>query len=360
MAMALRLAERAVGLSDPNPRVGCVLVGANGQCLGAGHTQQAGGAHAEVMALRDAAAQGHEVRGATAYVTLEPCAHHGRTPPCALALVEAGVARVVVALEDPNPLVAGKGLGLLRAAGIAVEIGPLAEAAAELNVGFLQRMRTGRPFVRLKWASSLDGHTAHPNGFSQWITAPPARLDTQAWRRRAGAVLTGVGTALADDPRLTVRDVPIAHQPLRVLLDSQLRLPSTAKLLSPPGELLILHGPGAPGREHLLDQGARLVELPLAADQRLDLQAVLAHLGQLGVNELHVEAGATLNGSWLAQNLVDELLIYLAPRVLGQGLGCAHLPLPTPLTEAQRWRWQEIQPMGEDLRLRLRRPTREN
>lgn len=351
MAAALRLAEQAVGLSDPNPRVGCLLVDAQGRLIGQGHTQAAGQAHAEVMALRDAQARGHDPRGATAYVTLEPCAHHGRTPPCCDALIVAGIARVVVALEDPNPLVGGKGSAALRAAGIAVETGLLAEAATELNIGFLQRMRTGLPFVRLKWASSVDGITAHPDGRSQWITGPEARRDGQAWRRRAGAVLSGIGTVLADDPRLDVREFPTQVQPLRVVLDRDLRLPGGARLLAPPGQVLVLHGPAAAPRG--LDAERQAV--PLGADGRLDLRAVLALLGQRQINELHVEAGATLNGSWLAQGLVDELLIYQAPRVIGPGRPCAALPAPTPLDEAHRWRWHEVQPVGEDLRLRLRR-----
>lgn len=347
MARALQLAEQAIALSEPNPRVGCVIVAADGRLLGEGHTQAAGQAHAEVMALRDAAARGATVAGATAYVTLEPCAHHGRTPPCCDALIAAGMARVVVALGDPNPLVGGQGLARLRAAGIAVETGVLADAAAQLNIGFLTRMRSGRPWVRLKWAASLDARTALADGRSQWITGPDARLDGQRWRRRAGAVLTGIGTALADDPRLDVRDIATARQPLRVVLDRQGRLPARARLLQPPGELLQIHGPDASPVAALHWQA------PLGRDGQLDLPAVLDELGRRGINELHVEAGSRLNGALLAAGLVDELLIYLAPKLLGPGRGVADLPALAALDAAQRWSWLDSQTVGADLRLRL-------
>ncbi|HMR68821.1 MAG TPA: bifunctional diaminohydroxyphosphoribosylaminopyrimidine deaminase/5-amino-6-(5-phosphoribosylamino)uracil reductase RibD, partial [Rubrivivax sp.] len=233
MASALALAERSIGLSDPNPRVGCLIVGDGWRAEG--FTQEAGGAHAEVMALRAARAAGHDPRGSTVYVTLEPCAHHGRTPPCCDALVDAGVARVVAAVGDPNPLVAGQGLARLRTAGIAVDMAaaPLAVQARAINIGFFSRMQRGRPWVRMKVAASLDGRTALPNGTSQWITGQAARADGHAWRKRSGAVLTGIGTVLADDPRLDVRMVEALHQPLRVVVDSRLRTPPTARLLSP-------------------------------------------------------------------------------------------------------------------------------
>jgi diaminohydroxyphosphoribosylaminopyrimidine deaminase/5-amino-6-(5-phosphoribosylamino)uracil reductase len=331
---ALSLASQAIGLTDPNPRVGCVLLSVDGSELGSGHTQAAGQAHAEVMALRDAAARGHDVRGAIAIVTLEPCSHHGRTPPCCDALIAAGVARVVVAVADPNPQVAGQGLARLQAAGIAVELADAATAdvARELNIGFFSRMQRGRPFVRLKSAISLDGRTALPDGRSQWITGEAARTDGHAWRRRAGAVLTGIGTVLADDPRLDVRLVPTAKQPLRIVLDPQQRLPAHARILQPPGETRVI-GPG-----------------------RADLPALLADLGRQGINELHVEAGPTLSGAFLDAGLVDELLIYQAPLLIGEGRPLATLQPLAGLDQARRWRLMEAMPLGADLRLRLR-PT---
>ncbi|MDR7332524.1 bifunctional diaminohydroxyphosphoribosylaminopyrimidine deaminase/5-amino-6-(5-phosphoribosylamino)uracil reductase RibD [Roseateles asaccharophilus] len=334
LRQALQLAERAVGLTDPNPRVGCVLLAADGRPLGMGHTQAAGQAHAEVMALRDAAAQGHDVRGATAIVTLEPCSHHGRTPPCCDALIQAGVARVVVAVEDPNPQVAGQGIDRLRAAGVEVQLADADSAAAsrELNIGFFSRMQRGRPFVRLKSAISLDGRTALPDGRSQWITGEAARADGHVWRRRAGAVLTGIGTVLADDPRMDVRLVPTARQPLRVVLDPHGRMPPGARMLQPPGETRVI-GPG-----------------------RADLPALLAGLGAQGINELHVEAGPTLSGAFLDAGLVDELLIYQAPLLIGEGRPLAALQPLAGLDLASRWRLVEATPVGQDLRLRLR-PT---
>ncbi|WP_457427637.1 bifunctional diaminohydroxyphosphoribosylaminopyrimidine deaminase/5-amino-6-(5-phosphoribosylamino)uracil reductase RibD [Roseateles sp. P5_E7] len=328
----LALAAQAIGLSDPNPRVGCVILAADGRELGAGHTQAAGQAHAEVMALRDATARGHDVRGATAIVTLEPCSHHGRTPPCCDALIGAGIARVIVAVQDPNPLVAGQGLARLRAAGIAVELADaaVADAARELNIGFFSRMQRGRPFVRLKSAVSLDGRTALPDGRSQWITGEAARADGHAWRRRAGAVLTGIGTVLADDPRLDVRLVQTARQPLRLVLDPQGRIPADARILRPPGEARVI-GPG-----------------------RADLNALLIELGSEGVNELHVEAGPTLSGAFLDAGLVDELLIYQAPMLIGEGRPLAALSPLAQLADARRWRLIEATTIGLDLRLRLR------
>lgn len=334
LRQALTLAEQAVGLSDPNPRVGCVLLGADGQLLGQGHTQPAGQPHAEVMALRDAASRGHDVRGATAIVTLEPCSHHGRTPPCCDALIAAGIARVVAAVEDPNPQVAGNGLARLRQAGIDVTLADAAtaEAARELNIGFFSRMQRGRPFVRLKSAISLDGRTALPDGRSQWITGAAARSDGHAWRRRAGAVLTGIGTVLADDPRLDVRLVPTAMQPLRLVLDPAGRMPANARILQPPGQVRVI-GPG-----------------------RADLQALLTGLAAEGINELHVEAGPTLSGAFLDAGLVDELLVYQAPVLLGDGRPLATLVPLADLGTARRWRLVEAVPVGQDLRLRLR-PT---
>ncbi len=332
LQQALSLAEQAIGLSDPNPRVGCVILAADGRELGTGHTQAAGQAHAEVMALRDAAARGHEVRGATAVVTLEPCSHHGRTPPCCDALIAAGIARVVVAIDDPNPQVAGQGLARLRAAGIQVELadGSVADAARELNIGFFSRMQRGRPFVRLKSAISLDGRTALPDGRSQWITGAAARADGHLWRKRAGAVLTGIGTVLADDPRLDVRLTSTARQPLRIVLDPQGRIPAGARILQPPGEARVV-GPG-----------------------RADLTALLVELGSQGINELHVEAGPTLSGAFLDAGLVDELLVYQAPLLVGEGRPLAKLALLADLGDARRWRLIEALPVGQDQRLRLR------
>ena len=331
---ALALAEQAIGLTDPNPRVGCVILSADGRVLGAGHTQAAGQAHAEIMALRDAATRGHDVRGATAVVTLEPCSHHGRTPPCCDALINAGIARVVAAAEDPNPQVAGRGLARMRAAGVEVALAgaEIAQATAELNIGFFSRMKRGTPFVRMKTAISLDGRTAMPDGRSQWITGEAARTDGHAWRRRAGVILTGIGTVLADDPRLDVRLVPTSNQPLRVVLDPRGRLPASARILLPPGETRII----GPGRAHLPD--------------------LLKELGREGINELHVEAGPTLSGAFLDAGLVDELLVYQAPVLLGQGRPLADLAALAHLDEARRWQFVEATAVGQDLRLRLR-PT---
>ena len=366
VAQAVMLARQAIGLSDPNPRVGCVLVAADGQVMGQGHTQQAGGPHAEVMALRDAQTRGHGTSGATAYVALEPCSHHGRTPPCAEALVRAEVARVVVVMMDPNPLVAGQGVARLRAAGITVDVlppdHPQAVAMRELNIGFVSRMVRQRPWVRMKIAASLDGRTALDNGDSQWITGPQARADGQVWRARAGAVLTGIGTALDDDPRLDVRSIEVARQPLRVVLDSHWRLPPTARLLLPPGEVLVYGLSGESGeaqaaREALVSQGASVTMLPPdASGQHLDLGAVLADLTARGINELHVEAGARLNAAFIGGDWVDEYLLYLAPKLVGPGRGLAALPGLSRMADARTLAFHAIEQVGEDLRI-LARPV---
>ncbi len=359
LAAALALAEQAIGLTDPNPRVGCIITTARGDVLGSGHTQPAGQAHAEVMALRDVATRGHDARGATAYVTLEPCAHHGRTPPCCDALIAAGIARVVVALGDPNPLVGGHGLARLRAAGVETHLlpadHPQAVAARELNIGFLSRMERGRPFVRMKIAASLDGRTALHNGVSQWITGPQARADGHAWRRRAGAVLTGIGTAKEDNPRMDVREVPTARQPQRVLVDSRLTLFPEARLLDPPGTLWVYHAQpdgGALG-EALTARGAELISLP-DPNGKVDLTAMIQDLGRRGINELHLEAGNKLNGSLLRTGLVDELLVYLAPMLMGDGRGMVDLGSLTALAQAPRYEVVDMRPIGTDIRLRLR------
>jgi len=354
LAEALALAESSFGLTEPNPRVGCVIGHEDGRVLGRGATQQAGGPHAEVMALRDAAAAGQDVRGATAWVTLEPCAHHGRTPPCCDALIAAGLGRVVVALGDPFPAVNGQGIARLRAAGIRVDLAdePWAARAREVNIGFFSRVQRQRPWLRMKIAASLDGRTALPDGRSQWITGEAARADGHAWRRRASAVLTGIGTVLADDPRLDVRLVPTPAQPLRVVLDSQLRLPAAARLLDPPGRVLVLTA-AAPGAdaEALSARGAEVAPLP-AHEGRIGLPAVLAELHRRHVNELHVEAGATLNGALLHAGLVDELLLYVAPKLVGPGLPMLQWPTLAGLDEALQLEWTDVQRIGADLRLR--------
>jgi diaminohydroxyphosphoribosylaminopyrimidine deaminase/5-amino-6-(5-phosphoribosylamino)uracil reductase len=356
MRRALALAERAIGLSDPNPRVGCVIGRADGTLLGEGCTQAAGEAHAEVMALRAARAAGHDLRGTTAYVTLEPCSHHGRTPPCCDALIEAGVSRVVVAVEDPNPLVAGRGIARLRAAGISVTLGACAEASRELNIGFFSRMQRGRPWVRLKIAASLDGRTALPNGASQWITGEAARRDGHAWRKRAGALLTGIGTVLEDDPRLDVRLVETARQPLRVIVDSRLETPAAARIVQLPGPVLIYCATEqAPGRAELEAAGVTVAFMREAGRDKVDLERMLGDLARREINELHVEAGHKLNGSFVRGGLVDELLIYLAPRLLGPGREMAVLEPMGQLQDSPWFAWHEASGVGEDLRLRARR-----
>jgi diaminohydroxyphosphoribosylaminopyrimidine deaminase / 5-amino-6-(5-phosphoribosylamino)uracil reductase len=361
MQEALGLAATAIGVSEPNPRVGCVIGRADGSVLGRGATQQVGGPHAEVMALRDAQTQGHDVRGATVWVTLEPCAHHGRTPPCCDALIAAGLGRVVVAVQDPFSQVAGAGLARLRAAGIDVVMAESqqATAARELNIGFFSRYLRQRPWVRLKMASSLDGRTALPDGRSQWITGPLARADGHAFRKRASAVLTGIGTVLADNPRLDVRHVPTQLQPLRVLLDSALRVPTTAALFSPLGAVLVVGAHDAGGRAAALHEaGAEVILLPGRQGQ-VDLRQLLAELTRRSVNELHVEAGPRLSAAWIVAGLVDELLLYQAPMLLGAGRDMlAFGPVPQ-LNDAPRFDFYDIAPVGPDLRIlaRAAQPT---
>jgi len=348
MARAIRLAERGLYTTSPNPRVGCVLVKGDA-VAGEGWHQHAGKPHAEVHALR---AAGDAARGATAYVTLEPCSHHGRTPPCAEALIEAGVARVVVAAQDPNPQVAGAGIARLRAAGIAVESGLMETEARELNIGFFARMMRGTPWLRSKIAMSLDGRTALSNGKSQWITGAAARRDVQHWRARSCAVLTGINTVLADDARLNVREIESSRQPLRVVLDSQLRIPLDARVLYGGGGALIYTASEDGGKSTVLrDLGAEVVMLPDAAG-RVDLVAMLRDLAQRGCNEVLVEAGSTLNGTLLRAGLVDELLLYLAPQLLGDAArGMAQLGELTGLEQRIDLGWQDIRQVGEDLRV---------
>ena len=354
MREALALAERALGVSDPNPRVGCVVV-RNGAAVGRGHTQHAGGAHAEVMALADAASRGADARGATVYVTLEPCAHHGRTPPCADALVAAGVGRVVIALRDPNPLVSGKGAARLAAAGIAVEWCDAARAESHaLNIGFVSRMERGRPWLRMKVAVSLDGRSALADGKSQWITGPEARADGQAWRKRAGAVLTGVGTVRDDDPRLDVRLIETARQPLRVIVDSRLETPSDARILAPPGDVLVYAAIDDRDRRASLERDGVEVALAPSPSGKVDLAAMIADLGRREINELHAEAGEKLNASLLAAGLVDELLVYVAPKLLGGGRGLAALAPLARLDDAPGFTFVDVARVGDDLRLLLR------
>jgi diaminohydroxyphosphoribosylaminopyrimidine deaminase/5-amino-6-(5-phosphoribosylamino)uracil reductase len=368
MQLALSQAAQAIALSDPNPRVGCVITAPDGSLVGQGHTQQAGGPHAEVMALRDAAARGHTVQGATAWVTLEPCAHHGRTPPCADALVAAGLARVVVALADPNPLVAGQGSARLQTAGIEVHTlppeHPLAVQARELNIGFLSRMVRKRPWVRAKVAASLDGKTALPDGRSQWITGEAARNDGHLWRARATAVLTGIGTVLDDNPRMDVRACEVARQPWRVVMDSSWRTPLGAALLAEPAHALVYglndealaRPPGGDAQGAMARRVAlQALGVPVVLLPTMDWAAVLADLAQRGVNELHVEAGARLTGSLIQGGWADELLVYLAPKLLGPGRGMADMAELPDLASSQSFEWRDVQQVGQDVRLLARR-----
>jgi diaminohydroxyphosphoribosylaminopyrimidine deaminase/5-amino-6-(5-phosphoribosylamino)uracil reductase len=362
MQKALDLAAQALRITSPNPRVGCVIVNAQGQVVGQGHTQRAGGPHAEVVALQDAASKNLSVEGATVYVSLEPCAHHGKTGPCCEALAKAKVGKVVVAMVDPNPLVAGKGIDKLKAANIDVEIGDGASASASLNPGFLSRMSRQKPWVRMKIAASLDGQTSLQNGQSQWITGPEARADGHAWRARACAILTGIGTVLEDNPLLDIRLSLHAESPIRmphlVIVDSRLETPLDARLFehskpnSPtPRQVWIYAAIDNPAKRAALEAiGARVTLLP-NPDGKVDLNALLHDLARREVNELHVEAGHKLNGSLLREACVDEFLVYLAPQMLGSGRGMAQWGPLDNLSQALRLEFTETQLIGKDLRV---------
>ena len=364
ISQALGLATQALFLSNPNPRVGCVITSRTGEIVGKGSTQRAGGPHAEIMALRDAQARGQDLQGATAYVTLEPCSHHGRTGPCCDALIAAGITRVVASLADPNPLVSGQGFARLRAAGIEVSVGEGAQESFELNIGFFSRMVRKTPWVRMKMAASLDGTTALPNGESQWITSSAARADGHAWRARACAVLTGIGTVLEDNPRLDVRDVATPRQPHVVVVDSLLQTPPDARLFIA-GRACYIYC-AAPNdtafqerKQALESQGAVVVELP-NAHNKVDLSAMLADLAAKGVNELHVEAGTKLNGSFIREGLVDEMLVYLAPCMLGEGLAMAHFGPLTQLNQGLSLDFKSVEKIGPDVRILARVKGRDN
>jgi diaminohydroxyphosphoribosylaminopyrimidine deaminase/5-amino-6-(5-phosphoribosylamino)uracil reductase len=367
--IAVETARQALSLSNPNPRVGCLLFGSAGGLIGQGHTQQAGGPHAEIMALRDARAHGHSVVGATAFVTLEPCSHHGRTPPCCDALIEAKVGKVVVAAADPNPLVAGRGIARLRAAGIDVELlstdSDAGMASRELNIGFFSRMVRGTPWVRMKVASSLDGATALNNGQSQWITGEQARADGHAWRARACAVLTGIGTVLQDNPRLDVRMPGVTRQPHLVIVDSALNTPLSAQLFEAAAgglarKVWVYHAVlDTEKQSALTSRGAMLIHMP-GSGNKVDLAAMLRDLARREVNELHVEAGHKLNGSLLREGLVDELLAYLAPKLLGQGAGMSSFGPLQRLQDGIAMRFSSVAQVGQDLRIVARLEGRDD
>ena len=344
MARALLLARRGLFTTHPNPRVGCVVAHGD-ETVGEGWHEVAGGPHAEVVALR---AAGERARGATAYVTLEPCCHHGRTPPCSDALIAAGIARVVVATRDPNPRVAGGGIAQLQAADIAVEVGLMDTAARELNRGFFARMQRGRPWVRVKLAASLDGRTALANGASQWITGADARRDVQRWRAQSDAILTGSGTVLADDPRLTVRDVPVRRQPLRVVIDSGLRIAPTAQLLREPGSTLIFTRTSGQ-----FDAAVTVEIYRQDGAAPVNLKDVMRVLAEREINEVWVEAGAGLAGALLKDGLVDEVIAYLAPRLFGDtGRGMFSLGAIDGIDAAPRLDIVDVRAVGHDWRVR--------
>ena len=357
---ALQLAANGRYISPPNPAVGCILASGEGTVIGQGHTQQTGGAHAEMMALRDAAARGNSVIGATAYVTLEPCSHHGRTGPCCDALIAAGIKKVVASIADPNPLVSGQGFQRLRAAGIDVEVGSGAAESRELNIGFFSRMIRKTPWVRMKIAASLDGKTALENGTSQWITSPEARADGHAWRARAGAILTGIGTVLQDHPRLDVRLLETTRQPPVVIVDSALQTPVDSSIFIEGRAVIIYAAAQDDAKKQALEaRRATVVYLPGArADGtptgKVDLAAMLLDLGRREINELHVEAGHRLNGSLIREGLVDELLVYLAPKLLGQGRDMASFGPLGDLGQALQLDFVSSTLIGPDIRLLAR------
>lgn len=354
MARALELARRGLYTTDPNPRVGCVIV-QDGRVVGEGFHARAGEPHAEIHAL---AAAGERARGASVYLTLEPCCHYGRTPPCTEALIHAGIARLVAAMPDPNPRVAGKGFAALAARGIIVESGLMEAEAAALNPGFVMRMRHGRPFVRVKLAASLDGRTALASGAARWITAEAARADVQRWRARSSAILTGIGTVLADDPALTVRDLDIGRQPLRVVLDSRVRMPPTARMLRLAGHTLIAAVANDSERLEVLRRAGAEVALLPAKDGQVDLAALMPELARREVNELLVEAGATLSGALVAAGLVDELVLYLAPHLLGDSArGLFQLPPLKRMEDRIDLEIADIRAVGRDWRV-IARPVR--
>ena len=347
MARALELAHQGLFTTSPNPRVGCVVV-RDGKIVGEGWHEKAGAPHAEINAL---AAAGAQAAGATVYVSLEPCAHHGRTPPCIDALIAAKAARVVAAMQDPDPRVAGKGLAALQSAGVAAAAGVLENEARELNIGFVSRMTRGRPWVRVKLAASLDGKTALMNGRSQWITGATARRDGHAWRARACAVLTGIGTVRDDDPQLTVREVATPRQPLRVIVDSRLQTPPGARVLAGGGVLVAAAVRDAARIRMLRDKGAEIVVLPNAAG-KVELRDLMRELGRRGINEVHVEAGFKLNGSLLGEGLVDELVIYLAPHLIGDAArGMFHLPELEDLNGRHELKIHDLRMVGNDIRV---------
>jgi len=351
MELALDIAGQSLLLTSPNPRVGCLLISSDGQLLGQGHTQMAGGAHAEVMALQDAAQNGYSVQGATAYVTLEPCSHHGRTGPCCEALIAAGIKKVIASIADPNPLVSGQGFARLRAAGVDVEIGPGAERSRELNIGFFSRMIRKTPWVRMKIAASLDGKTALSNGVSQWITSDAARADGHAWRARACAVLTGIGTVRQDNPRLDVRLLATPRQPHLVLVDSRLETPLDAHVFIAGRALYIYAAVRNDVKKTALEaRGATVIYRP-GANDKVDLAAMLHDLAQREINELHVEAGQMLNGSLIGEGLVDEFVVYLAPKLIGQGQGMAHFGPLDELAHALPLEFKSAEKLGPDLRI---------
>jgi len=352
MSRALALASQGLFTTTPNPRVGCVLV-KQGHVIGEGYTQPAGQAHAEIEALNDASKRGMEVQGATAYVTLEPCSHHGRTPPCADALIRAGLARVVVAIVDPNPVVAGQGLAKLQAAGIEVVCGVHEQAAYEMNIGFFSRMQRGRPWVRIKAAASLDGKTALHNGHSQWITSEASRADGHAWRARACAVLTGIGTVVQDDAQLTVRAVDTPRQPQRIVLDSKLQISPKARILASGGVWIVAAQSNPPQEARLRDAGAEILWMPNQYGQ-VDLSLLMQELGRRQINELHVEAGPTLHGALIREQYADELLLYLAPNLLGQAQDLFALGRLDALDDKYALSFHEVSQIDTDLRIRAR------
>ncbi|MFO7746302.1 MAG: bifunctional diaminohydroxyphosphoribosylaminopyrimidine deaminase/5-amino-6-(5-phosphoribosylamino)uracil reductase RibD [Orrella sp.] len=358
MAQALALAESTLYVPTPNPRVGCVIV-RQGQVIGQGATQKAGDAHAEVMALRSAKTNQQDVEGSTVYITLEPCSHYGRTPPCTDALIAANPKRVVIGHVDPNPAVAGRGIEKLRAAGIEVSVGVLPIEALEINPGFVSRMVRGVPYVWLKIAASMDVKTALPNGESQWITGPAARADGHHWRARSCCVLTGIGTVKADDPQLNVRAVQTPRQPKRALIDHKLDLSPQAQLLRTPGLMIFTASADKRKQQTLADLGAVIIELPQANQPgKVDLPAVMRWLGRHGINEVHIEAGANLNGAFWQSGCVDELLLYLAPMFLGEGLPMLKLPGIDQLSEAGQLAFVDDQAFDPDIRIRARTVSR--